>query len=278
MSADTHPTTAQHAPSSPDTQGVSDSAATPVEALSWQRIRLFRCFSYLMIPVSILSFISGSLWLAIHFAGPANFQPIQFWFYFFDVGREINVPTWFSAGMWIIAATFAGYFARHATRHCKSWLLFSVVCIVFSLDETLELHERLDVIGNEISKHLPIDLGFTWVIPGTLIAVLIVALLLRLVVALPRGTRRGLITAGAVFVAGAIGVETLSGLFIQDNGLPWQFFLLTLIEETLEMTGIALCVAALANLVAYRHGDRGAIVYRVADTAIIEVPASAKYY
>ncbi|WP_354350699.1 hypothetical protein [Pseudarthrobacter sp. PvP090] len=42
-----------------------------------------------------------------------------------------------------------------------------------------------------------------------------------------------------------MGVETLSGLFVHGDTLPWQFFLLTLIEESLEMTGIALGVAAL---------------------------------
>lgn len=245
--------------------GRSEPTTPPVENSSWERISLWRCFAFLMIPVSILSFLSGSLWLAIHFSGRERFAAIQFWFYFFDVGREINVPAWFSAGLWIIAGTLAGYFARRAGKHRMSWLLFSAVCILFSLDETLELHERLDVIGNEISKYLPFELGFTWVIPGVVIAALIVGLLLRLVLSLPRIPRFWLIAAGMIFVGGAMGVETLSGLFIRGDGLPWQFFLLTLIEETMEMTGVALCIAALAHLIAYRHEAGGVTSYRVVD-------------
>ncbi|WP_458779111.1 hypothetical protein [Arthrobacter sp. D3-16] len=209
--------------------------------------------------------VSGFLALATQVSSPENVETFRFWFWYFDLGREINVPTWFSAGLWISAGILAGYFARHASRHRKSWSLFSVVCVYLSIDETLELHERLDVIGNELGKYLPVQLGFTWVIPGVLIAGLVVLSLLRMVLTLPRTTRAGLLAAGAVFIGGGVGAETLSGMFIQGEALPWQFFLLTLIEETMEMTGIALCVAALAHLIAYHHLPDGSTAYRLAD-------------
>lgn len=276
MSADAQPTAEQLSPRHArpygvaEAQGSAEFASGPEDGSVWQRITWWRCFLHLMIPASILSIISGSLWLGIHFSGRDQLAAIQFWFYFFDVGREINVPTWFSAGLWIIAAGLAGYFSRHASRYRGSWSLFSVVCIVFSIGETLELHERLDVIGAEIAQYLPFELGFTWVIPGALIAVLIVGLLLRMILSLPRGSRNALVAAGAVFAGGGLGVETLSGLFLDGNGLPWQFFLLTLIEETLEMAGIALCIGALAHLIAHRRLAGGGTAYRVADTDVTE--------
>lgn len=218
-----------------------------------------------MIPVCILILVSGSLALATQVSAAENVEAFRFWFYFFDVGREINVPTWFSAGLWITAGVLAGYFARRASRHRRSWALFSFVCVFFSIDETLELHERLDVIGNELSRYLPIELGFTWVIPGVLIAGVIVVSLLRMVLALPRAPRVGLLAAGLIFVGGGMGAESLSGLVIQGGAPPWQFFLFTLIEETLEMTGIALCVAALAHLITYRPSPDRSMAYRVAE-------------
>lgn len=239
--------------------------ADTVEDLAWRRISLWRSFTYLMIPVAVLSLISGSLALATQWSPPESVETVRFWFYFFDVGREINLPTWFSAGLWITAGILAGYFARRASRHRRSWALFCVVCMVFSIDETLELHERLDAIGNELGRHLPLQLGFTWVIPGVLIAGLIGLSLLRMVLGLPRSSRAGLLAAGIIFVGGGVGVETLSGFFVQGDTLPWQFFLLTLVEETLEMTGIALGVAALAHLIAYRHSADGSTAFRVAD-------------
>lgn len=252
-------------------EGSADGAADPREAKTWRRISLWRSFTYLMIPVVILVLISGSLASATQLSPPESVETVRFWFYFFDVGREINLPTWFSAGLWISAGILAGYFARRASRHRGSWALFCAACMVFSIDETLELHERLDVIGNELARYFPLQLGFTWVIPGALIAGLIGLSLLRMVLGLPRTSRAGLLAAGIIFVAGGVGVETLSGLFIQGDTLPWQFFLLTLIEETLEMTGIALGVAALAHLIAYRHLAEGSTTFRVADRPLLEI-------
>ncbi|HSL38240.1 MAG TPA: hypothetical protein VK883_15585 [Arthrobacter sp.] len=246
-------------------EGSAGVPAGPVDAAAWRRISLWRSFTYLMIPVVLLVLISGSLALATQWAPPESVETVRFWFYFFDVGREINLPTWFSAGLWITAGILAGYFARRASRHRGSWALFCAVCMVFSIDETLELHERLDVIGSELGRYLPLQLGFTWVIPGDLIAGLIGLSLLRMVLGLPRTSRAGLLAAGIIFVAGGVGVETLSGLFIQGDTLPWQFFLLTLVEESLEMTGIALGVAALAHLIAYRHSADRSTAFRVAN-------------
>ena len=258
------------------TEGSEDVPAGPVDAAAWRRISLWRSFTYLMIPVVLLVLISGSLALATQWSSPEYVETFRFWFYFFDVGRELNVPTWFSAGLWITAGILAGYFARRASRHRRSWALFALVCMVLSIDETLELHERLDVIGSELGKYLPLELGFTWVIPGVLIAGLIVLSLLRMVLALPRTPRAGLLAAGIVFFAGGVGVESLSGLFVQGDTLPWQFFLLTLIEESLEMTGIALGVAALVHLIAYRHRADRSTAFLVADRPLPDIDPSPR--
>lgn len=232
-------------------------------AAEWQRIRFGRTALILAIPVTVLSLASGLLFLALEKSTAETFDDIHFWFYFFDVGREINVPTWFSSGLWIVAGAMAGFFSRRAAAHRHSWLLFAVVCVIFSIDEMLELHERLDIIGHELAAFLPFDLGFVWVIPGAILALVIVLSLLRLILSLPSGVRNGLLLAGAVFIAGAIGVETLAGLMIASNGMTPLFFVLTLVEETCEMAGIALCIAALAHLVEYRKYD-GGVAYRLA--------------
>ena len=110
---------------------------------------------------------------------------------------------------------------------------------------------------------------------GVLIASLIVLSLLRMVLALPGPPRAGLLAAGIIFGGGGVGVGTLSGLLIQGDALPWQFFLLTLIGETLEMTGIALGVAALAHLVADRHPADLSTAFRVADRPLPEIERAA---
>ena len=231
----------------------------------WQRVRLLTSFLILMIPVFVLSLASSLLWRAIARATPETFDDIHFWFYFFDVGREINVPTWFSAGLWIVIGLLAGYYSRRAARFRVSWGFFSFLAIFLSLDETLELHERLDVIGAEMAKHLPVEPGFTWVLPGVLIAVVLCAFLVRLVLSLPLAVKLGLTASGILFVGGSVGIETLAGLTLAREGLTPSFFVLTLIEETLEMTGLALCVASLLHLIEHRSVD-GGTAYRLSRT------------
>ncbi|GAB3555805.1 hypothetical protein GCM10027404_33230 [Arthrobacter tumbae] len=235
-----------------------------IEGGDWVRIRFWRTALGFFVPVAVLSVASGALFFAVDAATPETFDRIHFWFYFFDVGREINVPTWFSSGMWLIAAVLTGVYAARSSRYRISWWVFSVVCVVFSIDEMLELHERLDVIGHELSVFLPFDLGFVWVIPGAVIALSIVAFLLRLIISLPTGVRNGLLLAGLVFISGALGVETLAGLTLASDGVTPAFFVFTLLEETLEMVGIALCLAALLHLIEYRPSPTGGTTYRLA--------------
>ena len=197
--------------------------AGPMEDRAWRRISLGRSFACLMIPVVILVLISGSLALATQWSSPESVETVRFWFYFFDVGREINLPTCSAPACGSPRESLPDTLPAAPPGTAAPWALFCLVCLVFSIDETLELHERLDVIGAELSRYLPLQLGFTWVIPGVLIAGLIGLSLLRMVLALPRDSRAGLLAAGIIFVAGGVGVETLSGFFVQGDTLPWQF-------------------------------------------------------
>lgn len=242
----------------------------------WRRVSLVRAFLVLMIPVTVLSMVSYLLWRAIAQSTPETFEDIHFWFYFFDVGREINVPTWFSAGLWILIGVLAGYYARHAIRARISWGFFSFVAVFLSLDETLELHERLDVLGNELARFVPVQLGFTWVIPGVLIAGVLCALLLRLVLSLPRTVMAGLLVSGVVFVSGSVGAESLSGMALVNGEPAPSFFVLTLIEETLEMTGLALCLASLLHVVEHRRVDGGTAYRTAADRRAVATGHSGK--
>src|SRR5690606_23015740 len=104
--------------------------------------------------------------------------------------------------------------------------------------------------GNWLAAHLPVDIGFTWVLVGAPIAPVGGLLLLRLVLSLPRRALIGILLAGALFVLGAIGVETLNGRhlaargWIVDNRCSSGWML----EEVVEMSGISSALAALISL------------------------------
>ncbi|WP_263309639.1 hypothetical protein [Brachybacterium atlanticum] len=68
----------------------------------------------------------------------------------------------------------------------RSWWLLTVVALLASVDEHLEIHERFDVPGDRLAALLPLDVGFTRVLVGGPIALVIGLLVLHLVLPLPR--------------------------------------------------------------------------------------------
>jgi hypothetical protein len=80
---------------------------------------------------------------------------------------------------------------------------------------------------------------------------------------LPAASRWRFIVAGATFLAGAVGVEVLSGAARDQFGFEdLRFALLTTLEELLELTGVALFLRALVLHMA----TAGTIVRLVAAT------------
>lgn len=181
-------------------------------------------------------------------------------FWYFDVGREYNMATWFASGLWLLLGALTAIIASTRPRHRWSWWLFSVVALLASVDEYLELHERLDIPGARLAEMLPFDASFTWVIAGAPIALVVALLLLRLWLALPRRSQVGIALGGVLFLAGAIGVETVNGQTLAAN--EWvvtdAYIYGTMIEEFLEMVGVATAFAAVAGVV-QRDTVRGGV-------------------
>ena len=177
-----------------------------------------------------------------------NFHTV---FWYFDVGREYNMATWYNSGLWLLLGAFAAAIALTRPRLRGSWWLLSVVALVASVDEYLEVHERLDVPGDRIAAMLPVEVGFTWALVGAPIALMIGLLLLRLVLSLPRRATWGILLGGALFLVGAVGIETLNGnhLAAMDWMVDNRYIYGTMLEELCEMSGIAIAIAALLSLV-----------------------------
>lgn len=125
------------------------------------------------------------------------------------------------------------------------------VTLVASVDEYLEVHERLDLPGNRLTEHFPVDIGFTWVLLEGPIALVIALLLLRLVLSLPARARNGLILGAVLFLLGALGVESMNGMVLARNEhvVNNPFIYGTMLEELLEMSGVAVALASLLSLV-----------------------------
>lgn len=174
----------------------------------------------------------------------------------FHMGREANVPTWYSAILMFLAGFLLALIAA-AKRQGKDrfrwhWLLLSLIFIYLSADEAAVLHEEL---GSLLGTYIPNRfLRF-----GGWIGFAVIGMLLFAAVFLPfwaqlEGLTKWLFAlAGVLFVGGAMGVESLSIPYEMGRAPSYRWAVQTAIEETLEMAGVAVFVAALVDYIQRWH-------------------------
>lgn len=171
----------------------------------------------------------------------------------FNMDQEASVPSWFSvllegacaALLWIIAIE-----TRRARRpFLGHWVALAAGFTYISLDEQAQIHDEMIGVAMEQRFHLPGPL-MVFVIPGAIIAVVVLLSFLSFLRHLPKRSRWLFLVAGVMYVGGAIGMESAGGLMVDHHGWQsWQVALCELIEETAEMAGVALFVYALLEYV-----------------------------
>lgn len=132
--------------------------------------------------------------------------------------------------------------------------------LLLACDELLGFHERL---GDAVAERLRTDSLLT--LGSVLLAVVILpplaAFLWRWLLALPRRIMRMMTLSAAAFLTGVLGLELVSIGYAEAEGtkanLTYQ--MLALVEEALEMTGVALFNYSLLALIVRR---RRQIVFR----------------
>lgn len=164
-----------------------------------------------------------------------------------ELNGERNLPTWFSSGILLVAATLLGGLALNADRrHRAAWTFLAVVFAGLSLDETASIHEMSNAPLRRV-LHLGPGLYFPWIVGGLLLAGLVLVREWRLLRSLPRHTSSWFIVAGIVYVSGAIGFEALAAPLYASHAHPFAHAALVTAEELLEMLGVTLFIVALAR-------------------------------
>lgn len=163
----------------------------------------------------------------------------------FDLDEEASFGTWFSAVILLYASILAfqaGSLVKAASGSMHSWwMVLGLALGLMSVDEVVGIHELL----NTIYKDTP------WTTAGFF---LFVAVGIGFVPFLwhYRWRTSGLfITAGIVFVSGAIGIERFSGDEVNSLGYNMS----TALEEGLEMAGIILVIYALLDFIHRQPGE-----------------------
>jgi hypothetical protein len=195
--------------------------------------------------LTMLNLVAIAFRFVLHHPQMMGFVPE----FYFDL--ESNVPTWYSSAAWLIAGGLAAQAAalrRSAGRDgVRPWTAVAVLCAILSMDEVAGIHELpIDWLREQHGFHGPLYYG--WVIPGAIFAGVVGMSLHRFWKFLPTPTRRLTLGAGITFLAGALGVEMLSGMQADAHGEEnLGYALIITIEELLEMSGVVIFVYAMCG-------------------------------
>lgn len=205
-----------------------------------------------------IALILGAAYVVAQHVNPYGVAPggselSHIMFELFDLDSENNIPTWYSSLLWAIAARTALVAAGHAAGDDdgvarRSWTLLGWIFLLLSLDEVASLHERLLGLAGD-SMGLAGSFYYSWVVLAGLLAVGVAGALAPFVLRVRRDVAACLVVAAALFLGGALGVETLSSAVnlgsiasVEQTGLTWVR--MVLLEELMEMMGPIIAIHA----------------------------------
>jgi hypothetical protein len=182
----------------------------------------------------------------------------------FDVGREGNVSTFYSA-LLLTTCSLLLYMIYKSSRVSKDpywiyWLGLVIIFAYLAVDEAAALHELPSLVLREYL--LTLETGFAnlfvpapWVLPAGLAVLVVGSLYLRFLFALPRRSAWLFAGAGFVYLSGAVLFEMLAWHYLfWKGGLDYirhksdvHYVLLTSVEELLEMGGAILFIYGLLS-------------------------------
>ena len=192
--------------------------------------------------------------LAFHITGYvaeiADVSEDQWMVRFFDMNREYNLPTFFSAQLLFISSLLLVLIAfgeRQDKSSFRRWMGLAAIFLFLSADEILGIHEQLSrlVILPENWKRL-VFFRYPWVIPYSLLTAILAVVYWRFFFKLPERTRLYLALAACLYLGGAVVMESFSG-FLAESGRWRSWKIIVTLEELLENLGLVVFIYTLIS-------------------------------
>ncbi|MGB3212068.1 MAG: hypothetical protein WBB19_15295 [Desulforhopalus sp.] len=159
----------------------------------------------------------------------------------FNFDTERSIPTFYSTLALVFSSVLLLFIALTSKQHGKTslyWLILSVIFLFLSIDEMAGIHEKIDWSLSRVFNTTGL-LYYVWVVPYGIAVMVFGIAYIRFLMILPARTRNLFIVSGTVFVAGAIGIEALSGMYYERYGHKNLIYsLLYTCEESFEMIGV----------------------------------------
>jgi len=173
----------------------------------------------------------------------------------FTVDSESSIPTWYSSFQLLLCSVLLAVIAlakkRGGGSYFLHWALLSVIFFEMSVDEIAAIHGRFSWFENVLPVRDVSYFHFAWVVPASALVLVVAAVYLRFVFHLPAKIGWLFVLAGAVFVTGALGMEMFTGHWL-ELGVEREsitYYIMSHIEEGLEMFGIAIFAYALLRYI-----------------------------
>ncbi|MFD1754678.1 multidrug transporter [Rufibacter sediminis] len=192
-------------------------------------------------------------------AGRYTFRYYVTGMFYFD--GEKNIPTYFSSINLLISATLLFLIARYVKfstqpQYHRKWSWLGWIFVWLAMDELFALHEvtakpmRL-LLQKALQQENLGMFHFAWFVPYGFAVLCVGFYYKNFLFSLPKKTFYSFLVAGVTFMAGAVGMEMVSG-FVVNNGLLSIYKIITTLEESLELLGI---IYFIYSLVQYLEGQ-----------------------
>lgn len=181
-----------------------------------------------------------------------------------DLDLEKNIPSFYS-GFALLFSSFLFFcislLENNREKKHRYWLGLAAIFFFLSLDEVFVLHERLGNYTGEYIKSTGILeasglLYFPWIIPYSILMIILGLLYFRFLLCLPRKTGVLLVLSAIIFLTGAAGFDMLGGREAELHGYySITYTVLYTIEEFLEMIGVILLIYTLLDYIEQQYGQ-----------------------
>ena len=174
----------------------------------------------------------------------------QFISIYFNFDHEANLPSLYSAltlGFCsYLLATIATIKKNARAKYTKHWKALCWIFLFLAIDEACSIHELLIPIMKGVINAEGL-LYFPWVIPAFFLVIIFLLVFRKFILALPTKTKTLFLLSGMIYVAGALGMETIGGYIADKQGYNTAYGLVSSIEELLEMFGVVIFINALLS-------------------------------
>lgn len=180
-----------------------------------------------------------------------------------DLDLEKNIPSFYSGFALLFSSLLffcISLLEKNPEKKHRYWLGLAAVFLFLSLDEVFVLHERLGNYTEEYIKSTGILeasglLYFPWIIPYSILMIILGLLYFSFMLSLPRKTGVLLILSAIIFLTGAAGFDMLGGREAELHGYySITYTVLYTIEEFLEMIGVVLLIYTLLDYIEQQYG------------------------